>query len=109
MKLHLLLFGKEWCQVLDIETLMKELTNVSLEKQEILEREAEIKSQLFQAMKKQKVSKLETSRIVVNYVDAFIRNAVDSEKLKREFPDAAAKCMKSTPIDAYVKVRVIGG
>lgn len=92
----------------DIETLMKELTSVSLEKQKILDRETEIKTQLFQVMKEQKVSKLETSRIVVNYVDAFIRNTIDSEKLKREFPDAAAKCMKSTPIDAYVKVRVIG-
>ncbi len=92
----------------DIETLMKELTSVALEKQKLIDRETEIKTQLFQVMKEQKVSKLETSRIVVNYVDAFIRNTVDSGKLKREFPDAAAKCMKSTPIDAYVKVRVIG-
>ncbi len=92
----------------DIETLMKELTSVSLEKQKILDRETEIKTQLFQVMKEQKVSKLETSRIVVNYIESFNRNTVDSEKLKKEFPDVAAKCMKSTPIDAYVKVRVIG-
>ena len=92
----------------DIETLMKELTSVSLEKQKILDRETEIKTQLFQAMKEQKVSKLETSRIVVNYIEAFNRNAVDSEKLKKEFPDVAAKCMKSTPIDAFLKVWVIG-
>lgn len=92
----------------DIETLMKELTSVSLEKQKILDRETEIKTLLFQVMKEQKVSKLETSRIVVNYIESFNRNTVDSEKLKKEFPDVAAKCMKSTPIDAYVKVRVIG-
>lgn len=92
----------------DIETLMKELTSVSLEKQKIIDRETEIKTQLFQVMKEQKVSKLETSRIVVNYIESFNRNTVDSEKLKKEFPDVAAKCMKSTPIDAYVKVRVIG-
>ena len=92
----------------DIETLMKELTSVSLEKKKIIDRETEIKTQLFQVMKEQKVSKLETSRIVVNYIESFNRNTVDSEKLKKEFPDVAAKCMKSTPIDAYVKVRVIG-
>lgn len=90
----------------DIETLMKELTSVSLEKQRILDRETEIKTQLFQEMKEQKVSKLETSRIVVNYIEPFTKKSIDLERLRKEYPDITAKCTKSTPIDAFLKVRV---
>lgn len=90
----------------DIETLMKELTSVSLEKQKILDRETEIKTQLFQVMKEQKVSKLETSRIVVNYIQSFVKKTIDSELLRKKYPDIAAKCTKSTPVDDFIRVRV---
>lgn len=90
----------------DIETLMKELTSVSLEKQKILDRETEIKTQLFQAMKEQKVSKLETSRIMVNYIQSFVKKTIDAELLRKEHPDIAAKCTKSTPTGDFLRVRV---
>ncbi len=90
----------------DIETLMKELTSVSLEKQKIIDRETEIKTQLFQAMKEQKVSKLETSRIAVNYIQSFVKKTIDSELLRKKYPDIAAKCTKSTPVDDFIRVRV---
>ncbi len=90
----------------DIETLMKELTSVSLEKQRIIDRETEIKTQLFQVMQEQKVTKLETSRIVVNYIQSFVKKTIDSELLRKKYPDIADKCTKSTPVDDFLRVRV---
>lgn len=92
----------------DIESLMTELAQVSEEKQRILEQESDIKSQLLRLMGQDNIKKLETARITVNYVDAFTRYSVDSDKLKRDFPDAAKQCMKSSVVNPFIKVRVNG-
>lgn len=92
----------------DIESLMTELAQVSEEKQRILEQETDIKAHLLQLMGQDNIKKLENARITVNYVDAFTRYSVDSERLKRDFPDAAKQCMKSSVVNPFIKVKVNG-
>ncbi len=91
----------------DINKLMESLTMITEEKQQILNRETEIKDQLLEAMKKQKISTLENSLIKVKCVPSFFRNRVDTELLKKQFPDAAARCMKSTLVKSFVRVTVL--
>jgi TnpA family transposase len=92
----------------DIENLMERLTEVSEQKLAVLNEEAEIKAMLLPIMRKEKISILENSKIIVNYVESFKRQTVDSTKLKKEHPTIAAKCMKSSIIDSYVRVQVMG-
>lgn len=91
----------------DINKLMESLTLVSEEKQQILNREIEIKDQLLEAMKQQKISALENSRIKVKCVPSSSRNRVDTDLLKKQFSDAAARCMKSTLVKSFVRVTVL--
>lgn len=91
---------------MEIETIMQELADVEEEKQKIIDRENAIKSQLVELMGKENIKKFENARIVVNYVKTFTRYSVDADLLKKKYPDVAAKCMKSSVVNPFVKVRV---
>ncbi len=90
----------------EIERIMTELTKVSQEKQNLIEKETVLKSQLLGLMQNQKINKLENVVIRVNLMNGFIRSSVDSKKLCRLYPDAAKVCMKNTTVAPFVKVTV---
>lgn len=85
---------------------MNDMKKLADEKQEILDREAELKNQFFEIMQKQNINILENAYIRVNYIAGFIRNGIDVNKLRKKYPDAALDCAKKSPVDSYVKVTV---
>ncbi|BCJ92838.1 hypothetical protein acsn021_04070 [Anaerocolumna cellulosilytica] len=91
----------------DIEKLFKDLTEVTIEKKQIVEKEQELKSELIKIMEADKINLLENARIKINYVKSFNRCTVNSELLKRDYPEVAKICMKTTFIDPFLKVKVI--
>jgi hypothetical protein len=94
-------------KVSDIDKLISEITDISVEKQRIAEKELELKLQLIRIMEADKIDILENARIKINYVKSFNRCTVNSELLKRDYPEVAKICMKTTVIDPFLKVKVI--
>ena len=86
---------------------MDELSDVEKEKQRIQAQEKELKNQLIDLMQNLKISTLENVFIKVNLIDRFTRKTVDSDKLRKQFPEAATACTKSTVIEPFVKVTVM--
>ena len=77
------------------------------EKQRIQAQEKELKNQLADLMQNLKISTLENVFIKVNLIGRFTRKTVDSDKLRKQFPEAAKVCTKSTVSEPYVKVTVM--
>lgn len=90
-----------------IKKIMDELSDVEKEKQRIQVQEKELKNQLVDLMQNLKISKLENVFIKVNLIGRFTRKTVDSEKLRKQFPEVAKACTKSTVIEPFVKVTVM--
>ena len=91
-----------------IKKIMDELSEVEKEKQIIQAQEKELKNELVDLMKNLKISTLENVFIKVNLIGRFTRKTVDSDKLRKQFPEAAKACTKSTVIEPFVKVTVMG-
>ena len=86
-----------------VETLLTEL-NADVKRAE--ERKAAILAELQAAMEDAGVTKYESAALAITYVAESTRETVDSAKLKREYPDVAAACKKTSTTKAYVKVKV---
>ena len=91
-----------------IKKIMDELSEVEKEKQRIQAQEKELKNQLVDLMQNLKISTLENVFIKVNLIGRFTRKTVDSDKLRKQFPEVAKTCTKSTVIEPFVKVTVMG-
>jgi hypothetical protein len=71
------------------------------------ELEAELlKAELLVAMKNQCVKKFENDKIRITYVDEYIRESIDSKKLKAERPDLYKDYIKQNTVDATVKITI---
>lgn len=86
-----------------VETLLTEL-NADVKRAE--ERKAAILDELKAAMEDAGVTKYESAALAITYVAESTRETVDSAKLKKEYPDVAAACKKTSTTKAYVKVKV---
>ena len=88
---------------------IKRISNITSQKKQLEEAEKEMKEQLQKAMEQYGIKSFDNDVIKVTYVDASTRNSVDSAKLKKNYPDIAAECSKTSNVKAYVKVEVKGG
>lgn len=63
-----------------------------------------LREKLCAVMEKQKIKSWETNDLKVTYVDRYVRQSVDSKKLKEEYPQAYTVCQKFTEVKPSVKV-----
>ena len=73
-------------------------------KKAIEEQEKNMKAALFAAMEQYGIKKFETDTLTLTYVAPTISHGIDTGKLKKKYPDAAADCAKDTPKAGYVKI-----
>ena len=77
-------------------------------KKAIEEQEKNLKAALFTAMEKYGIKKFETDVLNLTYVAPTVSHGIDSAKLKKKFPKAAAECAKDMPKAGYVKITLKG-
>ena len=85
------------------------ITSLTAHKKAIEEQEKNMKAALFAAMEQYGIKKFETDALTLTYVDPTISHGLDSAKLKKKYPDAAADCAKDTPKAGYVKITLKDG
>lgn len=78
-------------------------------KKAVEDQEKTLKAALFTAMEKFGIKKFETEILNLTYVPATVAHGIDSAKLKKKYPDAAADCAKDTPRAGYVKITLKDG
>ena len=79
------------------------------QKKVLEDQEKTLKAALFTAMEKFGIKKFETEILNLTYVPATVAHGIDSAKLKKKYPDAAADCAKDTPKAGYVKITLKDG
>lgn len=68
-----------------------------------------MKAALFEAMEKYGIKKFESDVLNLTYVAPTVSHGIDTAKLKKRYPEAAADCAKDTPKAGYVKITLKGG
>lgn len=85
------------------------ITSLTAHKKAIEEQEKNMKAALLSAMERFGIKKFESGILNLTYVEATVAHGVDSAKLKKKYPEAAADCAKNTPRAAYVKITLKDG
>ena len=85
------------------------IASLTAHKKAIEEQEKNMKAALFAAMEQYGIKKFETDTLTLTYVAPTISHGLDSAKLKKKYPDAAADCAKDTPKAGYVKITLKDG
>lgn len=85
------------------------IASLTAHKKAIEEQEKNMKAALFAAMEQYGIKKFETDALTLTYVAPTVSHGLDSAKLKKKYPDAAADCAKDTPKAGYVKITLKDG
>lgn len=85
------------------------ITSLTAHKKAVEEQEKNLKAALLSAMERFGIKKFESGILNLTYVEATVAHGVDSAKLKKKYPEAAADCAKDTPRAAYVKITLKDG
>ena len=82
------------------------ITEITLQKKKLDEQEKIMKKKLQEAMEKFGVKKFENDKVIFTYTAPTTRTTIDSDKLKKEHPDIAKECSKTSTVSASVRIKV---
>ena len=85
------------------------IADLTTQKKALEEQEKSMKAALFEAMEKYGIKKFESDVLNLTYVAPTVSHGIDTAKLKKRYPEAAADCAKDTPKAGYVKITLKGG
>lgn len=85
------------------------IASLTAHKKTIEKQEKALKVALFFAMEKYGIKKFESDVLNLTYVAPTVSHGIDTAKLKKKYPDAAADCAKDTPKAGYVKITLKDG
>lgn len=100
--------GLQTFQNTQLATLNK-IAAVVTQKKALEDQEKTLKAALFAAMEKFGIKKFESNVLNLTYVAPTVSHGIDSAKLKKKYPDAAADCAKDTLKAGYVKITLKEG
>jgi len=89
-----------------VPDVLKAITDITVQKKKLDEQEKLMKKKLQEAMEKFGVKKFENEQVAFTYVPATTRTTIDSDKLKKEHPDIAKDCSKTSKVSASVRIKV---
>lgn len=85
------------------------IASLTAHKKAIEEQEKTMKAALLSAMEQYGITKFESDVLNLTYVAPTVSHGIDTAKLKKKYPDAAADCAKDTPKAGYVKITLKDG
>ena len=73
---------------------------------EIMENKVkEIKEKIREEMEQRNINQIKLGKRVISYVAPTIRESVDSQKLKSEYPEIWNKCKKESKINSSIRIK----
>ncbi len=75
-------------------------------KQELIEKDNEVRSAIKEAMIKNNVKKFDSDNLTITLVSASERKSLDTARIKEEEPDVYERYLKVTPVAASVRIKV---
>lgn len=87
-------------------SIIKEIADIVTQKKVLEEQEKAMKETLKEAMEQYDVKSFDNEVIKVTYVAPTTSLSIDSAKLKKNYPDIAKECSKTSDKSAYVKITV---
>ena len=91
--------------ILDEETAQK-IADFEAIAKKVKEEEEALKTAILAEMKEKGVIKIETVHLVINYIEATMRETFDAKALKKDFPDIYDGYAKLTPVKESVRIKV---
>lgn len=85
------------------------IASLTAHKKAIEDQEKQMKAALYEAMEKYGIKKFESDVLNLTFVEPTTATSVDSNKLKKKYPDIAAECSKITTKAGYVKITLKDG
>lgn len=85
---------------------LQQIATVVKMKKQCEDQEEELKDKLKQAMERFGVKKFESDILNITYVAPSTSTSIDSAKLKKNYPEIAAECSKTSKKSSYIKVEV---
>lgn len=89
---------------LKVEQAESALLAIESERDIALANAKKLREELLTAMKEQGIRRWETDKIKVSFIRGTERKTIDSEKLKRIFPRAYEKCLKTTLVNDSIRI-----
>lgn len=83
---------------------LEKVAGLIRQKKALEDQEKTLKAALFTAMETYGIKKFESDVLNLTCVAPTVSHGIDSAKLKKKYPDAAADCAKDTPKAGYVKI-----
>lgn len=93
------------CAMLSVETVQ---TIIDLKKaaKVIKEREEKLEAAILAEMKANEVIKIDTPELLINYVEATMRESFDSKAFRKDQPDLYDRYVKLSPVKECLRVKV---
>lgn len=88
---------------------LEKIATVAAMKKAAEDQEKALKAALYDAMMNYGVKKFESDILNLTLVLPTVSHGIDTAKLKKKFPEAAAECAKDTPKAGYVKITLKEG
>jgi predicted phage-related endonuclease len=86
--------------------IIQKISDLMLTKKQLEEEEKQLKEKLKEAMEFYGVKKFESDHLTITYVAETITTTIDTNKLKKKYPDIAEECSRETKKSAYVRVSI---
>ena len=88
------------------EKTIEYLANCEMAMKKAKEEYDKMKADLLEAMEKNRIVKIDTPKLLINYVAATEQERFDSKLLKETSPDLYDQFVKFTPVKASVRIKV---
>ena len=89
--------------------ILNAIASLTAHKKAIEEQEKTMKAALYEAMIRFGVKKFESDVLNITLVEPTTATSIDGAKLKKNYPDIAAECSKTTSKAGYVKITLKAG
>lgn len=86
--------------------IIQKISDLMLTKKQLEEEEKQLKEKLKEAMEFYGVKKFESDHLTITYVAETITTTIDTNKLKKKYPDIAEECSRTSKKSAYVKITI---
>lgn len=85
---------------------IEEVISIENQLKAMKEREKALKEGLLELMRTEGVKKWQSDALTLTYVAPTKRTSVDSTKLKKEYPDVYAECLKESSVSDSIKITI---
>lgn len=96
----------EESKMLELTVIERRIKSLEKELEELEQREAVIKDEMMTAMTSNEISTFENEELKITYVKPVVRNSIDTNKLKVDYPDVYKDCLKTSETKGSIRIKV---